>query len=58
MVGRTISNTESRSARTHARREAEGVVKREMGRGDLERQNLRLDLIACTSAFKWVINYT
>lgn len=25
---------------------------------DLERQTLQLDLIACTSAFKWVIHYT
>lgn len=31
---------------------------RERRRGDLERQKLPLDLIACTSAFKWGINYT
>lgn len=40
------------------RRVLGGDYERERGRGDLERQKLPLDLIACTSAFKWLINYT
>lgn len=58
-------NTESERARTklpaHLREEVVVVVaavEGERRRGDLERQKLPLDLIACTSAFKWVINYT